>query len=455
MPIQVRIDSIRAMMRGRLGALLKDAGLTTGSQLAGSFLNLARSAVLGRYLGVDDFGRLAIVLSTTVFVRQLLSVRTWEWVMINFSRAYVAKDAPQAGAYVRAGYILGLAINGCAAVVLVAVANLVAESILHEPCVASLLRINGLLLIAGAADETSSAVLRVLGRFRWLAAYGIVAAFLRFGVAWLVASFDLGLGGVVVSGVFAQALGGLWLYIHTRRALRKEFVGPVGSDVRIAFRDWRTQLRLMVTLGATDTVKTLAADLDFIVLGALHGPSSVGLYRASLTLTQGLHQLAVPTYMVFYPEMTKAAAARDATQIRALIKQMTWLGLVCGCIAVVALSASAAWIVRLLYGQGFVEATTLVRIMCWSLLVLAVQWYNPLFVSLGKAFWTFTVLVLALIGKATVILIFVPPFGAVGSALAHVSFFFATIVFVLLLRRRIALPDGAPAENVNCDECVE
>jgi O-antigen/teichoic acid export membrane protein len=432
-----RIGRLLARFRDpTIRRIFVDARLTTAASIVSAAIGIVRNALLARYLGVGDFGRLAVISSATLLIRQLVSVRSWEWTQIQMAKAVTSKDREQAGAAMKAGYLLGFTVNVVACVLIVVLGAWLCAEFLEEPALATLLRINALLLLGMWADDASTAGLRVIGRFRWIAGYTVLAPLIRLAAVVPVFVLDLGLSGVIVSQVAIQALISLWLFVSTRHKLVEFFGGPLGGRIIDLIPQFRGHIRLLATLSISDSIKTVATDGDNLIIGAFHSAEAVGPYRAANTIISGLHQLAVPLYMVFYPEMAKAAAAGDRRAVRRLTGQIALFGAACGVVASVALVIAAPWIVDGIYGPEFAAATAPLQIMSWSLLVLGTQWANPLFVSIGRPGWSLIMLLAGMLAKVALLVTLVPGLVHIGAAVGYLGFYVAAIVAAIVLGLR-------------------
>jgi O-antigen/teichoic acid export membrane protein len=432
-----RLSQLRHQFQdGTIRRIMRDAGLTTFSALVSAALNLVRSAILARYLGVYDFGRMAIVLAATMLVRQLVSIRAWEWTTVELSRAYIARDRDAAGSAMRASYFLSAAQSVVAFVITVGLAAFFTSALVDEPGLELLLQINAILLLSMWGDDSSFAAMRVLGRFRFLAGYGMYASALRLAALLPVIYYDGRLAAVLAVTAGTQACCGFTLLMVTRSALRRAFGGPLGGRLGDVLRQWRRHVKMLAVLSATDTVKTLSSETDPLIIGHFRSPEAVAPYRAAFQIVTGVHQLAVPLYMVFYPEMTKIAAKGDAAALRRLVKQTALFGAAVALVIGGALCLAAPLVVRTLYGKAYDAAALDLRVMSWSLLLLMVQWANPLFVSLGRTVWTLLMVGVMLVVKATLMLLLVPHLGHFGAAIAYTACFASAIPTAVLLAQQ-------------------
>jgi O-antigen/teichoic acid export membrane protein len=431
----------------RLGRILRDAGLTTSAAAVSAVLGIARNGLLARALGLEGYGSLAVIVSSAALVRQILSVRAWEWATVELSKCVTSRDAGRAGAVLRATWAIGAAVGGLASLVVVALGGVLAERVLEAPALAGTLRLYSLALLASVLDEGSLAALRVSGRHRFVSLYTIGASTLRLAVLVPATVFGGGLRAVVLAIIAGQLLPGLWGALAARRALTETVGDTSGGSVRAILREWRAHAKTVATMSATDTIKTLTGEVDPLLIASLRDAAAVAPYRAAYNVVYGVLQLATPLYMVFYPEMTKAAAAGDAAAVARLVRQITWLGGLVAAGAVTTLVLFAPLVTRLLYGPGFERAATDMRLMAPWALVLAVQWANPLFVSAGRPKWTTLMVGAGLVAKVGAMALLIPRFADMGAAAAWMFYALAVVVTALAQKRRAldALPRKEPA----------
>lgn len=138
---------------------------------------------------------------------------------------------------------------------------------------------------------------------------------------------------------------------------------------------WRTTLRASAsyfTLAFTDVLQQRA---DLLLLGAVLSPTATGLYaaassivRVAIKLIQAYWRALLPTLSRQHEESSAgsasvgSASAGYGTLAEIALRYGGFL--VCG--ATVALSLLAPWIVPLLFGNEFAEASVLLQAMVWS-----------------------------------------------------------------------------------------
>lgn len=419
-----------------LRKLIARAGPNTLASLVGAVLGMVRSAILLRALGVVDYGQLAVVVAASTLVRQVFSVRTWEWSTIELTAAHVRRDPVRMRAVIAAGARLGLGASLATVVTVAVTATLFAESGRAGIDLAPLIRLYALVHLTTAFDDVAMATLRSAGWFSFLARYQLGASVLRVLLTLPLVLPGAGLGAAIGLTILAQLPASVWLVVRARTAFL-ELLPPEPSESPMPTlrSEWRRHLRLLATMSLTDTVKTFALDADPVVVGALSAPEEVGEFKATTTLMAGLHALSTPLYMAFYPELARAVAAKDLVQVRALRKRLTLLGLVLGGSAALGTALVGPWLMRRIFGPELEGATPDLRVMGLSMFVMVAHWTGPLFAGLGRPLRSTAAILTGLAVKAAIGFLLVPRLGSYGAAWAYTGYFAVVGVLGLILAR--------------------
>src|SRR5262249_23687907 len=151
------------------------------------------------------------------------------------------------------------------------------------PALDGLLRLLALQNLLLWIDDPSTVVLRIAGRYRWLAGYGIVARVVRTVAAATAILAGGGLPRLILAHLPPRAALPPAVFVKADAELRARF----GLEVQpahargVVLTDWRAHAKTMVVLSDTDTVKTLTSDLDAVIINFFTTPGVTGVYRAA------------------------------------------------------------------------------------------------------------------------------------------------------------------------------
>jgi len=423
--------------------------LSTGASMA---VSLAQVALVTRLLGKQSFGQLVLITTVTLVVRQFVGVRVWEWAMKQFAVAYVRRDADLGVRVARTSLALSLGVNLLSLALQSVGAPFAAARFLHDPSLTLLVIGHGLTLLVTWTYDTSFAILRLSGRFRFLGFHGFASAAVRLlmigGAVALWRRLDMAVAAYIV----CELLLSIWLFAVAARAFRR--------DLGTTF--WRRAggpppwtrgevTRFLLTGALTDTLKVISGRMDLLVLGFYHAPAAAAVYQAAWNLVDAANRLANPVSMVIFSDVAKLAAAGEGRKLMSLAKRLSAAALVCVVPACLVLTFASEWIVRVIYGNAYAEAAPLLAVLSWTLVWLCSIWLQPMLVSIGRQIWGLYFLFVVTPLKVGLLFLLVPGGGAMGLAWAnliyHLSAPLLLIPFWLKIRRVVLAPEFASARG--------
>lgn len=399
--------------------LFLDTGLSVVAAGLSAVFGVVRAGLMTRAVGVDGFGRLALALSTFALIRQLLSVRVWEWVANLVANARARGDHGGARAGFAAGAGIGAFVHLAVFGLCVSLAGPVSRTLLGDASVVTLLRICALQALVLWMDEPSLALLRVMGRYRFIAAYNVFGSALRTAVVALVAFDAPTVEAILGVQIAAQVLLSILVFARGGFELRSSFPNA-RADLSTLWAARREHLRALATLSATDTVKAISGELDPSVITFFAGSAeAAGTYRASFTVVNGILQLLGPAYFVIHAEITNGVARRDVPFLRGLMLRYTAIVAAIALLLALVLGGGASFIVPRVFGDGFEGSIDCVRFMALGLLMPAVGWAHPICVAIGRPGWYLRAVLVMMTVKLAALAALTSTYGAVGAGAAY------------------------------------
>lgn len=425
--------------------LFFDAGLSTMAAGLSAVFGLVRAGLMSRAVGVDGFGRLALALSAYALLKQVLSVRVWEWVVNVVADARARQNPALARGAVTAGWGIGFVIHLLVLSLAFLLARPISSGLLHDDSVVDLFRICALQSLVLWMDEPALALLRITGRYRWIAAYNVAGSALRTALVAAVAFRWPTVEAILGVQVAAQFVLSAMVFARGGLELRESFPGA-RADLASLWADRRIHGHALATLSATDTVKALTSELDPSVITFFAGsPAAAGAYRAAFAMVNGILQMITPTYFVVHAEITNAVARRDVVFLRGLMLRFTAVMTAFAISVAAVLGVGAEWIVPRLFGDGFASAVPCVRWMAVGLILPATGWAQPICVAIGRPGWYLRVVLAMLLVKLVALASLTSAFGATGAGAAYGLGNVAVVIVALFMlpaigRRLLELP---------------
>lgn len=425
------LRAVRKRLRdGQIRRIMRDASVTTFSSLIAAALGIVRASLLTHYLGLEGYGLLGIAIATPAVVRGFLSPRTWEWVVVELSKARKAKDPGLGFGFVRVAYLLEGVMALLSVALVLILARPIADSFLHDPTLASLILLGVLIDATVFPQAVATAVIRVVGDFKWLAWFRIAVSVAGLSAIGAVILLDLGLEGVMWAFLAQSLAGTVWILPTAHFMLRRDMGRPDAVDVKGVFAEGRRHLKTLFFLSVTTTAKLISTRIEQPLIALLSSPATVGLYRVAFIIAEGLYQLVHPLYVVYHVEMNKVAADRDRTRLRKLVRDFSLFGLALGTAVGLGSTLFGPYVIGLLFGPEFHDAGPLLQLMGWTLLAIAGGWQHPLFIAEDKAGRVLAASLCISIARVVLLLSLVPAFLEWGAAIAYLA---SNLSFLLIL----------------------
>lgn len=423
----------------RVKRLLQNATwLFSGNALA-SLCGFGQAVVLGRALGVDTYGLLAVIMAFVTTVNQVVDIRMWESVTKFVGDFHERGDHGRARATVKLAYLIDAGTGIVAFLLVLALAPLAVHRFLHDRVAAEDVILYAGTLLVATANDTSMALLRVFDRFDWLSAERVASAVVRLLALWAAAAATGRLTPVLAVYVAVELGRSVALLVLGLRASRSALTGP-GPDHLGVVRDGLSEFwRFTLNNAATTVLVLITRQVDILILASLRPPAEVGLFRMAKNFGQLILRLSDPVYHAIYPELVRLVT-NAPHQVGAFIVRSMRVVLLLVIPAGLVLIVAARPVLELAVGSEFAAAAAPLRIVVLGALIHAgFLWARPLALARGRSHLS-TIAHAA--GAAVLVLssfLLVPRFGAIGSALTFVA---SSAVTVGILAAGAARRDG-------------
>jgi O-antigen/teichoic acid export membrane protein len=399
-----------------------DAGRSVIGSLAASgslqLLTIVSGVLVARSLGPEDRGYFALLLVVAVACGLLGNLG-----LPTAMTFYIARDPSQARrivsslARIRMAQLAGMLILQSAALFAlvhgdphqVKVAALI--SLLMPPGFLAL--DTGCSILQGQRRFAAFNILRILPTVAYVA--GVLAAFLVVG-ADLVTVMALWAGTNLVGGLIAMiyALRGLPRHPEQDRAPTPKTMMGFG---------------IKAVLGSFSPVDVVR--LDQLVVGLFLSPIALGLYVVAQAFTQLPRVVAASVGMVAYPHI---AAEQDAVAARRAMWRFFFVGLALSVMVVGCLEVLMDDLVPLFFGTEYKGAAPIAQILLIASIFMAARRVLTDGVNgIGRPGFGTTAEIASWLFLIPGLVIFLPPFGAEGVALALVLAWGASLLLLVAL----------------------
>jgi O-antigen/teichoic acid export membrane protein len=213
----------------------------------------------------------------------------------------------------------------------------------------------------------------------------------------------------------------LWLMVRLWRLYE-----PVWRDLGSAFKR-------LVSYGlrsyGVDLLGTLLLWGDQVLVVGLLSPSEMGLYVVALSMSHTLHVLPTAVVSVLFPK----ASGRPVEEVAALTERAARISTTITLLAAGGIAFLGPWALGLLYGQGYVDATPVFRLLLAEVVLSGTTWVLAhAFMAIGRP-GIVSILQGVGVGLAVpLLLVLVPRYGLEGAGLALLISTVARFTFVII-----------------------
>jgi len=375
---------IRRVVDKQFKTVIRNSGWLLVGDVGSGILGLAQTILLGRILGAEQFGLLALIIAYVSIVNQFVDFRVWEMATKYLSDFWVKEDRERTLATVKLSYLIDLLSGIVAFLVVILGLPLVSRFVFSEPVAGELVVLFAFSLLFATVNGTGQAILRVFDKFQWLAAWRVAVSTVKLVLVTSALLAGFGLGGVLIAysaSALAGGLGLLYLSIKVVKAL----VGVRRASVSLLKGRYKEIALFLMHTNMGTFWGAIIRNLDVMLLGYFWGTTEVGYFKMAKTFVSQLAMITNPLYDSLFPELTKMWAAGDISAYNRFIRKLTIVSGTLIIVAALVFSVVAPWIVNLTVGEDFLPAVAAIRVMVWGIVIaVTFVWARPTVIAIGK-----------------------------------------------------------------------
>jgi len=370
-------------------AILFGLGWTTISTITTGIVQMLRLSILTRFISKEAFGIVAILMMV-LGLTQVFSD-------LGFSASVMSQKNLDRKSFLSLYWLQFIVFN--AIMVVVALCSPFIAGHYDEASLEILIPIIMTEMFFLSLGKLYDTVLQKHMQFRVIAIRNIVAAFISLIVAVVLAWAGCGVYSLVISTVMQAVIVNLWnLYAGQGQY-------PLGLQ-RIDFKEARSLMKVGYYQMGTQIVDYMATKLDVLVIGEFLGTEALGVYNLAKELV--LKFVAVINAIVNKVMLPVLAGKQQNIKelkntFRLFINKLSVLNApILGFIIIFSMS-----IVRILYGDKYMDASITVKVMAvWSLFVVLGQPNSLLAIATKKTDVSFAYTIIRFLIMGTLLFTF-------------------------------------------------
>ena len=413
-------SAIGKRLDGESKILIKNSTWVFVANLNGAACDFIRSVILGRGLGVENFGTYMLVVSLVITIKEFFNLNLGT-AFVKFGTEYkAANDTEKLIALLKLNMLLA-ALTAVIAIIFIAGVNRFAYDVfISQPGLNLYIQLYAVAACASFFDFISVSFLKLYFKFRLNSVVKIIldlSDVAIIGTTLYLFPGNLPILIIAASGALfwkTVMYNGVALW-EMRDVIREGLHAKMG----ILRDDWRRLRGFVISNSAARTLHTLIFNGDVVFLGVLAGPVQVGYYAVAKKLAFAVLRLTDPLSISIYPQLANLVSTRNHRSARTMLGKITRLLLApIGALLVLAF-VLGGWLITRIYGAEYGSATIpFLILMVASSLSALFFWTTPIIISLGRTDYRMKIYFAGLIVGVTVGGLLGTPYGATGIALA-------------------------------------
>lgn len=435
-------------VRDERNSIRKNALTLFGGGMGASVFAGIEVVLLARFLGLEQFGLFALVLSYVGIVNTVVDFKIGEASVKYVAESKEKGDRESAASFVKLFYIVDFFSGALAFAVCMALAGAANELFLKSGDSFQYVVILSLSLLFSTVNQNSYAILEGLKRFGESASFKTLHAFIR--LALIVAAFASGFGlkGFFAAYVVSSAVNCALLQFFVNRTLVREGMGGwLFADLARIRGKMREVFWFIFNTASFGFLSfSFSAHVPVILLGYFSGAEASGLYKVARSVVKILEKITGPVSAAIYPALVRTASRGAHKEFRQVIiyslrEALKLLLPVC-----IVLFVFADFAINFVYGADYIPAAGAMRVMTAAgFAVSSMYWLSPALLSLGMPGVRTLILAGMACAQMAAFVLLIPGYSYVGAAYASLIYGaggFAAAVFVFARIARKKMPEG-------------
>lgn len=289
------LDVVRSVFDRQFKTVIKNSGWLLAGDISSSVLRLLQTILVGRLLGAEQFGSLALIIAYATIVNQFVDFRVWEMTTKYLSDFWMKGDRERTLATVKLSYLIDFLSGVVAFLIVILGLPLVSRFVFSEPVAGELVVLFALSLLFATVNGAGQAILRVFDEFQRLAAWRVAVSAARLTLVASALLAGLGLEGILIAYSVSALAGALGLLYCSIKVVKALMGGRNGSISLLRGRYREIGLFLLHTNMGTFW-GSIIKNLDVMLLGYFWGTAEVGYLKMAKTYVSQLARITNPLY---------------------------------------------------------------------------------------------------------------------------------------------------------------
>lgn len=399
-------------------SVLQNFGWMAASRGLAAVFSLIYLAIITRSLGVEGFGKFALITGAAQMLANVLAFETWQIIVQYGVNHLENNDRTRLARLFRCAVILDI-ISAVVGIVFAAVfLHFFADALgLKETLARATLIFNVIMLIS--LRSTPIGILRLRDRFSLAAVADSSTPTLRLIFAIIVAIVHPTLQAFLIAWAIAELLTAAahWYAVHRLGDI--QLMLRDGRNEREIFADNPGIVRYALTSNFTQSLFMTAKQIPLFLVGGLTGTAAAGAFRLAAQLSRSLTTVSQMIAKAAFPELVRAARNQGVGSLGDMILRSMRVAVTVSTLIFVLVVLFGQAVLEMVGGEEFGRAyPSLLWLAGAACIDLAIVAFEPSLMAAHRAHYAFLVRLAAIVAMIGAALLLEPSMGAAGVAAA-------------------------------------
>ena len=369
--------------------ILKNYKLLVSTKIIGGLASAITLLIIARFLGVEEFGIFAMVISSVEILNILFSFRVWD-TTVKFIGDN-ANNKENISNYVSFSTIISFLSSFLSLLLILLLSSLIADQLFGIQGYESLIKCYVFSVLFISINDNLDGVLRTYNQYNSILKINIITNLSRLAlVIWYLylhdAAFRVNQAEILVVFTLSFLIGTVLRFLYLKKALNEEEI-----DCKLIHSLSRSEqfdyLKFMSNAHFSN-ILNLANDknLGVLVVGYFVGPFYAGLYRVARAITKVIRRIMDPALEIIFPEFVKLNTEKDFKNYQKVIIESVKMLLFSSLIVGLGIYLFSSEIILLFFGTEYIKAESALFILIIAMIIHnGVYWINPSMLALGRA----------------------------------------------------------------------
>lgn len=444
-----RISFLERLKTGIPAGFLGNLSWQYVSTIWTMLMGFCYSLLLGRSLGVAEFGLYSLSLGFATVVFQLFELRLHEAVIRYVAEYWENKDLPRMTATINLSLWLNICSGLLALTVILGLMPLAKRFLIHDERSLQLLILAGLTVFcSNVSTATAFGILRTFGKFRAQTLVTVTGTTLKLIATYAVITWlGSGILGVMVVGVITSLCINAVLVWLALRVVKLHVPHNQNASWRLLQPRIIEMRRFVVSTYLFSLSGIPTKELDVTLLGLFSSAQVVGVYKMAKNFITAMWAASDPVFYVVYPELARLWSRKDFAMIRSFLKRLTLVLGAAGILIYLGAMLVVPKVILITLGPAYAESIIIFRWMAWFIIFwMPFLWINSLFLAAGKPDLMLKASIAASLSTIGLYFIFIPIWHGSGAALAYALGTPLGLVFAFWVANRAGILHKAQEE---------